>query len=691
MKSHWNSILRAYRDGFVSVLPYVVLMAAIILVHEALRLGDLGDLAPHLEDRLTLISSEVNAYFPLILLVAIMYQVALRLHLPVITSVVLTVAIYVGMHAAATAEIYHATKGETAELGLFVILLPVVVGLLHRRALKLFAVIYVGRSHINASLSSIYPALLTFFACVFLFELLALAWNSFPSLPAPQWTLSSDILFAFRTIISHLFWYVGLHGVHAADMILGSGFLVDTFVSNTSYEDFYNVFAIAGGSGSGLALLIALMIWGRDTHSRRISRMSIPFVLFNINETLIYGLPIVLNPRLLLPFVFVPVVNIVIGYIALLALPITMHDIALPWITPVFINGYLASDGNLLVPFIQAIQLWVGVMLYGPFIRAYSASQSAGSQRRALEEQLNVNLKMRAEHGLKFDDASEAIIRNNQAVEKLMSSLNDDQLLIYYQPKVNLASGQCNEYEALLRFRQQDGSVSGPFFLQQIEMAGLAPVIDLWVCRRVRQEFDDWHGSDNSPTENTRQPPPLISINLHPDTMACDELIDEIIKLWRGCDVEFELLERSLVADDDSRNNLNRLSEAGFTISIDDFGTGYSSFETLCTLPIDKLKLDKSLVDRFETDRGFAVGESIVDLCQRLDLKCVAEGVETETQLRKVASLGVHSVQGWFFSAALPADQAATYTPRAFTPRSKPVVSIVRDGPDAAAADSPGK
>lgn len=149
--------------------------------------------------------------------------------------------------------------------------------------------------------------------------------------------------------------------------------------------------------------------------------------------------------------------------------------------------------------------------------------------------------------------------------------------------------------------------------------------------------------------------------NLHPDTFLNQEAVSLIIKTLRGENVSFEIVERSFLAGDAALKSLRRLQDSGFTISIDDFGAGFSSLETIIKYQFFELKLDRGLVATIGSERGRLVCESIVNICHDIGTQVIAEGVETEEQLRLVCAVGVDGAQGWHFSAALPLEEALAY------------------------------
>ncbi|NPA15507.1 MAG: EAL domain-containing protein, partial [Deferribacteres bacterium] len=205
-------------------------------------------------------------------------------------------------------------------------------------------------------------------------------------------------------------------------------------------------------------------------------------------------------------------------------------------------------------------------------------------------------------------------------------------------------------FEALIRYCNK-GRLMGPVFLDIIERAGLAPVIDIWVCKRVKEHIEIWKTEGFST---------LVSINLHPDTLADSGAIKQIINILKFESIMFEILEKSFIRKS-AVFNLMKLQDSGFKISIDDYGTGYSNIESIINLNIDELKIDKSVISRVETHKGFVVCKHVTNLCHDLGIEVVAEGVETERQLEIVRRLDIDVVQGFYYSPAIPKEKVKKF------------------------------
>jgi diguanylate cyclase (GGDEF)-like protein len=241
-----------------------------------------------------------------------------------------------------------------------------------------------------------------------------------------------------------------------------------------------------------------------------------------------------------------------------------------------------------------------------------------------------------------------------QTVDELRTALTDDQLVVYYQPKIDLATGDVHDVEALVRWDHPTRGLLYPdAFLDLIEAAGLMRTMTRVVLQIALDQAAAWHAQGRQLT---------IAVNLSASSLVDTDLPDEIAAMLAARDLppgalQLEITEEFLMADRNRAGNiLTQLRSHGIQISIDDFGTGYSSLSYLRDLPIDELKLDHSFIFPMADDaRAAALVASTIALAHSLGMRMVAEGVENDATYTELKCRGCDQAQGFYMSRPVPA------------------------------------
>lgn len=239
----------------------------------------------------------------------------------------------------------------------------------------------------------------------------------------------------------------------------------------------------------------------------------------------------------------------------------------------------------------------------------------------------------------------------------LRRSVERNELLLHYQPSVDIQSGEISGCEALVRWRHpQQGMVPPDKFIPLADEIGMINEIGRWVLREACTQVRRWTDAGMRPL--------TISVNVSAVQFREEGLVEEVRAALADTGLEpqrlvLEITESVLMRDVEATiRTLKELKDMGVSISIDDFGTGYSSLSYLRRFPIDTLKVDKSFVrDVTEDADDAAIVRAIITLAKSLKLSVVAEGVETADQLAYLRSQGCDRIQGYFFSR--PLDPAA--------------------------------
>jgi predicted signal transduction protein with EAL and GGDEF domain len=239
-------------------------------------------------------------------------------------------------------------------------------------------------------------------------------------------------------------------------------------------------------------------------------------------------------------------------------------------------------------------------------------------------------------------------------VGELRSALDDGQLVLHYQPKVDLRTGAVRGVEALLRWAHPTRGLLAPDgFLPAAEHTGLIRPLTSYVLEHAAAQCADWRRAGHELTVAVN----LSARNLH-DLLLPDE-IEHVLDRWSlpPSAFDLEITESAIMADPVRAFGVAaRLRELGVGLSIDDFGTGYSSLSYLKQFPISEIKIDKSFViDMTDNDEDAAIVRSTIGLARNLGLDVVAEGVETESVRDLLTDLGCDFAQGFLLCVPLPA------------------------------------
>jgi len=240
-------------------------------------------------------------------------------------------------------------------------------------------------------------------------------------------------------------------------------------------------------------------------------------------------------------------------------------------------------------------------------------------------------------------------------VGELRHAIEHKQLVLFYQPKINLKEGQITGVEALVRWNHpQRGLLSPDEFIPLAEHTGLIRPLTFFVLDEALHQASVWKKNDL----NLK-----MAINLSAHHLQDEQLTNKVESAMRQWDVppellEFEITESAIMANPlRAMNTLTQLSTMGIGLSIDDFGTGYSSLIYLKQLPVDEIKIDKSFViDMMENNEDLVIVRSTIDLAHNMGRQVVAEGVESEEVLKLLIELGCDMAQGYYISRPITAN-----------------------------------
>jgi diguanylate cyclase (GGDEF)-like protein/PAS domain S-box-containing protein len=241
----------------------------------------------------------------------------------------------------------------------------------------------------------------------------------------------------------------------------------------------------------------------------------------------------------------------------------------------------------------------------------------------------------------------------------LRGALAANQFQVYYQPIVELATGNIHKAEALIRWHHPErGMVSPAEFIPLAEETGLIVEIGFWVFKEAVHQVSHWKKLFNEAFQiSVNRSPAQFQNHLGLNYLPIITYLDEL--QLSGRSIVFEITEGLLLdAHSGVTDTLIKFRDEGIQVALDDFGTGYSALSYLKKFDIDYLKIDKSFVDHMATDASdLALCEAIIVMAHKLGLKVIAEGVETEAQRRLLADSGCDYAQGYLFSKPVPPEE----------------------------------
>lgn len=245
--------------------------------------------------------------------------------------------------------------------------------------------------------------------------------------------------------------------------------------------------------------------------------------------------------------------------------------------------------------------------------------------------------------------------------QSLREALARRELSLWYQPKLGLLSGQVLSAEALIRWHHpHKGIISPGEFIPVAEETGLILPIGAWVIEEATRQISQWRGQEQREVR--------VAINISAYQFSHDRLAEQVTQALDSLSLRPELLtievtETAIMTQMEvTVRQLQALRDKGVLVALDDFGTGYSSLTYLKHFPIDILKIDRSFVMDITKDvQSGAIVETIINLAHNLNMRVVAEGVETQEQLEFLQAHGCDEIQGYLFSKPLPAKEFMTF------------------------------
>jgi diguanylate cyclase (GGDEF)-like protein len=263
---------------------------------------------------------------------------------------------------------------------------------------------------------------------------------------------------------------------------------------------------------------------------------------------------------------------------------------------------------------------------------------------------------------VKYKEGMQSHGRRLLAMEKeIRDGFEKNEFVLHYQPQLNLLNNRIEGFEALVRWQHPDRGLLQPAsFLPDIESLNLLSELDSYVLEEACQSVARWYKIYSRRV--------TVAVNITAVEFQDPKLIKNIQALLYKYQIppkclDLEITENVVITEmETAMNTIVILQNMGIKVSIDDFGTGYSSLAYLRRLPIDKIKIDKSFIDEVASnDSDFTIVKSMVELSHGLGKRVLAEGVETDEQLRLLRNIGCDAVQGYYVSKPIPESDLKKY------------------------------
>lgn len=467
-------------------------------------------------------------------------------------------------------------------------------------------------------------------------------------------------LFVF---LSSLLWFFGIHGSDVLEGVMQEYFVPGLAANQEAIanggtastiltKEFFDCFVLMGGCGATICLLIAILAFSKSRARKSLGITASFPMIFNINELMVFGLPIIFNPIMLIPFLTVPLVCYSVSYAAIALGIVPMISNSVEWTTPILLGGYTAT-GSVAGLLLQLVNVIIGVAIYFPFVRLLDKE----SLRSATEHYEGfVNYYKENEQDL----VGKRLIELGNIYSDYAKNLSNDirygmnkGIVLFYQPQYHY-DGTRIGVEALLRFNHPViGILYPPLVIKLAEEGGFLEELEKKVLLKA---LEDRPSVLKQFGENVK-----ISVNVTGTTVVTEDYIDFVKDLnekenFASKNLCIEITEQAAISfDDTTKKALRSLREMGLSLAIDDFSMGQTSINYLKDNLFNIIKLDGSLVSALMTTTNTKdIVSSIVKLAKSLKLSVIAEFVDTEEKKQALHELGCDIYQGFLYSAAQP-------------------------------------
>lgn len=464
-------------------------------------------------------------------------------------------------------------------------------------------------------------------------------------------------------LFSSVLWMFGIHGSDTLEGVMEKYFTPGLEANRAALEagvqpsailtkQFFDCFVLMGGCGATICLLIAILIFSRNRARRGLAYTAAFPMIFNINELMVFGIPIVFNPVMLVPFLTVPLVCYSVSYLATSIGLVPIITNGVEWTTPIILGGYSAT-GSVAGALLQIFNVVLGVLIYMPFVRLLDRRTAEDAQRTfaSFLDFFKANETALAAKKLTDLGGEKGEFAKGLSAE-IIHSIKSGHITLAYQPQYNYA-GECIGVEALLRWKHPvHGVIYPPLIIKLAEDGGVLPELEELIVRKALSDRERIYKKFGDGVK--------ISFNVTGTTVVTERFLSLMRQLnaespFKGKNLCVEITEQATLAfDDKTRAIFGELHDMGLLLAIDDFSMGQTSLNYLKDNMFDIIKLDGSLVKGLSTHENCReIVSSIVKLSDSLNLTVLAEFVETDWDRETLHEIGCDSYQGYLYSPAV--------------------------------------
>ena len=522
------------------------------------------------------------------------------------------------------------------------------------------------KTDFTRSLRGMLPMVVTI-VCIFVFAIIIRLLTGYDNvgeflvyiLNRPFVMLGQTVFSGVLLILLHNFsWFFGIHGGNTFSEMTavvfpdGSG---DIFT-----KTFFDTYSTVTGSGVTIGLVIVGLIKLKDKEQRKIVWISLIPSIFNINEMVIFGLPVVMNLPLIIPLMIVPIVTFLVAYGATITglVPMVVNNVN--WTTPPLVGGYLAT-GSWKGAALQLVIIIISVLIYLPFVNLYLKVQDALYEERV--QKLTDMLKEAEKNnsGISFTSLPDKLVRVvTRLGERLKRDVKKNRVDIHYQPQLD-NNERVASSEALLRWKGDMKKYIYPPL--SVAIAKEFKVYDQLTRQILKNSLDDVVRIYNEIGEYLP-----VSVNIDVEQLLDKEFIDWVVKQVDEYNIPDNTLgleiteQENLVGASNLSEILDMFREHGIIVSIDDFSMGYTSLAYLQMNQFDYIKLDGGIVKNIEkNERSKEIVDSLISLGRNLGFSVVAEYVENEKLQNMLKEMGCNKYQGYLYSPAIDIEDYISY------------------------------